>query len=216
MADEGRGPEAPGRGALLRLLAAAFLAASAVFAVAVLPAEYGLDPSGLGRRLGFDRLAGPKEVETPAGSAGSALPFYAETPFRSDSIDIALKRGGSLHADEIEWKVRLKAGATIVYSWSVPAIEDPEDFYFSFHGQSEPQPGGAGGELKVTTLKEETGKAASGALVAPYDGLWGWYLQNQSTGPVTVKLSIAGFYEIATPEEIAAAAAALPRRVPGG
>ncbi|MFO1183213.1 MAG: hypothetical protein U1E56_00335 [Bauldia sp.] len=212
--DAGHMRRGPSRAALLKLTAVAFVAASAAFVVAVLPAEFRLDPTGLGRLLGLDRLAGPKEVETPLVAAGGALPFYAEAPFRSDTLEITLKRAGSLFADETEWKVRLKAGAPIVYSWSVPAIDDPEDFYFAFHGQSEPAKDGTPGEMKVTTLKEDTGKSSNGALIAPYDGLWGWYLQNQSLTPVTVKLKIAGYYEIATSEEIATAAAALPKRPP--
>jgi hypothetical protein len=85
-----------------------------------------------------------------------------------------------------------------------------DEFYYDFHGHSLPTPGAQNPEIKVTRLHEDVGTSANGALIAPYDGLWGWYLQNQSGGPVVVKLQIAGYYEIATQEEIAAASAAIP------
>jgi hypothetical protein len=31
-------------------------------------------------------------------------------------------------------------------------------------------------------------------LTAPFDGVHGWYLQNQSDHPVVVRLQLAGFY----------------------
>jgi hypothetical protein len=38
-------------------------------------------------------------------------------------------------------------------------------------------------------------------LVAPFDGIFGWYLQNQSEAPVTIKLDLAGFYQLIPPGE---------------
>jgi hypothetical protein len=215
MPDEGHAPIAPSSRQLLWIVAAAVVAATIVFVIAILPAEYRVDPTGLGRLVGLDRLAGPAEVQVTATGGPTGAPVtFADMPFRSDSVEIPLKRGGTIFMDETEWKVRMKAGDTIIYSWSVPEVTDPEAFYYSFHGQSEPKAGQTNPEIKVTTFKEDTGVAQSGTLVAPYDGLWGWYLQNQFEKAVIVRLSIAGFYEIATPEEIAAAAAAVPRGPP--
>jgi hypothetical protein len=215
MPDEGHIPNAPSQKQMVWLVTAAIVAATVVFVVAILPAEFRLDPTGVGRFLGLDRLAGPVQVQVAATDGARGQPTtFADKPFHSDTIEIPLKRGGTLFMDELEWKVRMKAGDTIIYSWSVPEVTDPEAFYFSFHGQSEPKPGEANPEIKVTTFKEDTGVAQSGTLVAPYDGLWGWYLQNQFEKAVVVHLTIAGFYEIATQDEIAAAAAAVPRGPP--
>ncbi len=214
--DEGRIPVAPPKRQLLWLTAGATIAATIVFVLTVLPAEYRIDPTGFGRLLGLDRLAGPVEVEVAATAPGGGSPtYFADVPYRTDTVDIPLKRGGTLFMDELEWKVRVKAGAMVVYSWTVPGVPLPDEFYYAFHGQSEPQPGVANQEIKVTTFKEDTAISSSGAFVAPYDGLWGWYLQNQSDRAVVVKMQVAGFYEIATQDEIAAAAAAVPRGPPG-
>ncbi len=36
-------------------------------------------------------------------------------------------------------------------------------------------------------------------MVAPFDGIHGFYLQNQSEKPVQVRLRIAGFYDLIPP-----------------
>jgi hypothetical protein len=33
-------------------------------------------------------------------------------------------------------------------------------------------------------------------IVAPFEGVFGWYLQNQSEKPVVVHLKISGFYDL--------------------
>jgi hypothetical protein len=215
MDDEGNVPIAPSRTALLWWVASAVAAGTLIFVIAILPVEFNIDPTGIGRLVGLDRLAGPAQVEVAATVPGGGEPtYFSDVPFRTDTVDIPLQRSGTLFEDELEWKVRMKQGATIVYSWTVPDLPLPDEFYFSFHGQSEPGPGEGNPQVMVTTFREEVGSAQSGSLVAPYDGLWGWYLQNQTDRPVVVKMRIAGYYEIATREEIAAAAAAVPPPAP--
>lgn len=212
---EGHAPTAPSSRQLFWVAGAAVVAATTVFVVAVLPAEFRFDPTGIGRISGLDRLAGPAEVQVAptAGPAGAPATF-SDVPFRSDTVEIPLKRGGTLFMDETEWKVRMKEGATMMFSWTVPEVTEDDFFYYSFHGQSEPVAGAATQEIKVTTFREDVATKLSGTLIAPYDGLWGWYLQNQFDKPVVVKLHIAGYYEIATPDDIAKAAAAVPRGPP--
>jgi hypothetical protein len=213
--EEGHAPIAPSPRQLFWVVGAAALAATIVFVAAILPAEFRIDPTGIGRFLGLDRLAGPAEVQVAAvvGPTGAPATF-SDVPFRTDTVDIPLKRGGTLFMDELEWKVRMKEGATMMFSWSVPEVTEDDAFYYSFHGQSEPVPNAEKQEIKVTTFKEDVGTKLSGTLIAPYDGLWGWYLQNQFDTPVVVKLNIAGYYEIATQDDIAKAAAAVPRGPP--
>jgi hypothetical protein len=211
MNEEGHVPIAPSGRRLLGLVIVAAVAATLAFVLTVLPVEFRVDPTGFGRLVGFDRLAGPVQVEVPAVAPDGGSPTYAaDVPFRSDTIEIPLKRAGTLFADETEFKMRLKQGAVVVYSWTVPEITAQDEFYYDFHGHSLPQPGAESPEVKVTSFRADVGTSAQGALIAPYDGLWGWYLQNQSGGPVVVRLRIAGYYEIATQEEIAAASAAMP------
>jgi hypothetical protein len=200
MADETPTPPPSRRRALIQLGGAA-LAAAAIVVLFVLPAEFGKDLTGFGKLTGLTRLAAPRPDKPAAAStAKSAAPApllrtYA-TRWRTDQIDIPLTSAEDLGA-EIETKVKMKKGATLIYSWTVTGLTNPEEFYFDMHSQSDPMP-------KVVVISHEAriGTGGNGALVAPFDGIHGWYLQNQSVGPVVVHLKLAGFYERMTPSDI--------------
>jgi hypothetical protein len=88
----------------------------------------------------------------------------------------------------------MKAGATLAYSWTVSGIENPEELYYDFHGEAPAQEQGA--EATVVEYRQATGSQSHGTLVAPFDGVFGWYLQNQSVKPVVVRLKVSGFYDL--------------------
>mgnify|MGYP003582450856 CR=1 FL=1 len=188
----------PSRRALLLLTFTAGFAALLILFGAVLPAEYNRDPTGLGRMTGIAALWAPEErVLSPTAPGSNAAtephsPSYP-TPFRSDVIDVPLKASGDPErGDEVEYKVYLKKGGSYVYSWEVPGIVNSEEFYTEFHGHTlVPE--------KATTVayyRKATGTSDSGVLTAPFDGVHGWYFQNQSVKPVTVRLRLAGFYNL--------------------
>ena len=97
--------------------------------------------------------------EIPAPTGKEALSRSYPEGYRTDVIDVPIRGNDG----ELEYKIQMKAGGTVVYSW----------FY-----------------------EKGTGAKASGALTAPWEGIHGWYWQNQSAGPVVVRLRIAGFYEL--------------------
>lgn len=178
---------APSRTRLLTIAGLAFVAASLILLVAVMPAEFHYDPTGLGRATGLMKLSRPAEVPVTvtAGATGVAH-SYANT-LRTETIEIPLAAAPSPGYD-LEYKVRMKAGETLAYSWSVAA--PATEFYYDFHSESDPTP-----QIKVASHKEGAGNTANGSLVAPFDGIHGWYFENQSTKPVVVRLTLAGFYE---------------------
>ena len=64
------------------------------------------------------------------------------------------------------------------------------DVWHEFHGHT-PQ--------TVTFYKKAAGVTHHGSLTAPFDGIHGWYFENRSKAPVTVRLRLSGFYEIIPP-----------------
>jgi len=203
MADDQNPTPPPSRKRALIQLGGAALAATAIVVLFVLPAEFGKDLTGFGKLTGLTRLAAPQPAKSAAASAAKSAPSapapllrtYA-TRWRTDQIDIPLTSAEDL-GGEIETKVKMKKGATLIYSWTVTGLTNPEEFYFDMHSQSVPMP-------KVVVISHEAriGTGGNGALVAPFDGIHGWYLQNQSVGPVVVHLKLAGFYERMTPTDI--------------
>jgi hypothetical protein len=125
------------------------------------------------------------EIAAPTGK--EALSRTYSLPFRTDVIDVPLRAGA-----ELEYKIDLKAGATLVYSWEVRGVTDPHSFYTEFHGHTEP----VGGRGDLMFYEKGTGPRASGSLIAPWEGIHGWFWQNKSNASAVVRLRMAGFYTI--------------------
>lgn len=206
MADpaEGFAPNPPSRRTLLWVTGGGFLAAALIAVLFVLPVEMGIDPLGFGKLTGLNGLAKPQTVAAQVPAAKGAAPAAAArnypAAYRSDEIDIPLDTAEA-HPEksELEYKVRMKPGATLVYSWSVSGLTNPEEFYFDFHGENPVGP--TNPKQVVVEYQQATGLSAHGSLIAPIEGVHGWYLQNQSVKPVVVHLKLSGFYELVPPGE---------------
>jgi len=204
---EGHVPQPPSRRRLLLITAGGFVAAAAIAVLFVLPVEFHLDPTGFGRLSGLTRLAGPRtvKIDAPASGAGAVAPAgatarYYPSAYRTDTIDIPLETPDKgPEGSELEYKVRMKAGDSIVYSWTVSGRAPPDEFYYDFHGETPAGPGAP--EAKVVEYRQATGSSSNGVLIAPMSGVHGWYLQNQSAARVVVHLKLSGFYDLVPPGE---------------
>ena len=183
-------------GRMLAITLGALIVASAIVFGAILPAEFNLDPFGVGKMSGLSRLWAPREVAFDTSASTVPLAREYASGFRSDTIEIPLRREGDpTRGDELEYKVRMNKDATLIYEWSVSEIPNPEEFYYDFHGHTLTNVK----EMTVATYKQATATSANGALTAPFDGVHGWFFQNQSVNPVVVHVKISGFYELIPP-----------------
>ena len=170
-----------------RLAGATLLAATAaaiVLLVAVLPAEYGLDPTGLGGVLGLYRppaTATADDLRAGTAPAGSGSLMKSEVPFRSDEMSLTL---GSGEGGEI--KAVMDAGDRMVFTWTVEGGGVDVDM----HGEVVGAPEGA----SRSYWKDEGRASGHGAFEAPAAGNHGWFWQNLNDNPVTVTVKTAGFY----------------------
>jgi hypothetical protein len=149
---------------------------SAVAAAILLSAAAAPDPD-----------ATPDPSPIPKAPAGVAR--EAETAYRTDTLEFPLGRAGS-DGSEMDYFVRMKAGDGLVYSWTVTG-GDAAAFYSDFHGMSAETP-----PSQVLSYREGMGTEARGTMNAPFDGLHGWLFKNDAPHEVTVKLTMAGFYEL--------------------
>lgn len=108
------------------------------------------------------------------------------TDYRNDVIDIRLEAGG-----ELEYKLALNQGDSIVYQWDAE-LKNPKLLYAEFHGHTEP----VNGTGDLMFYRKANGATERGVLTAPFTGIHGWYLKNESQEAVVVKLKVAGFYEL--------------------
>ena len=107
--------------------------------------------------------------------------------WRTDTIDIPVAA-----KDELEYKLSMKKGQGIVYTITYGDLQHPGMMVTEFHGHTEK---GADGVGDLMYYSKTGGTAESGVFNAPWDGIHGWYLKNDSEKDVVVKLEVAGFYE---------------------
>ena len=175
---------------LLKATALALTAAGTILVVAVLPAEYGKDPTGIGQVLGLTDLSTPTapEVQGEQGeqaAAPVATPAEAVTqsavPYNSDEMSLVLQPG-----EGAEIKALMRSGESFVFGWTT----DGGPVNFDMHDERP----NAGDEF--SSYWKDRGKSSGhGSFTAPFDGSHGWYWRNRSEGPVTVTVKLTGFFE---------------------
>ncbi len=111
--------------------------------------------------------------------------------WRTDVIDIPVPAGKGL-----EYKLTMKKGQGVVYNVSYGTLEHPGLMEVEFHGHTEKVDGV--GDLMF--YSKTGGSPESGVFTAPWDGIHGWWLNNLSANDVTVRLELAGFYELEAPK----------------
>jgi hypothetical protein len=110
--------------------------------------------------------------------------------WRTDTIDVPVPAGKGL-----EYKLTMKKGEGLVYNISYGALDDPARMLTEFHGHTE-QVNGVG---DLMFYAKTGGSPQSGVFTAPWDGIHGWYLKNDSGKDVVVTLEVAGFYALTAP-----------------
>jgi len=189
----------------LRGLAIAVVVAAIALFTLVLPAEYGYDPTGIGRHLGLmamsdartsaaasiEDVTGGNDVLKAAAGASSMDPLPLPNPAVSqleaaaphtETIEITLG-----FDEKTEIKAVLAKGKVILYDWSVEGGK----VYVDFHGHDPSK-----GDAYWVRYEEADGiTQRSGSLVAPFAGEHGWYWLNVSDTPVKIRLTVTGYQE---------------------
>jgi hypothetical protein len=193
-------------------LIVAAIAALVLLITVVLPAEYGYDPTRIGRALGLtamsgettaaneslddvidDLLSDTDNMTAPAGAdpmqplplPNPAISQIEAGPPKTETLRIRLG-----FDEKTEIKALMGKAKAIVYSWKV----EGGTVYVDFHGH-DPAKGDdfwvryeeAGQEVGVT--------GRSGSLVAPFAGEHGWYWLNTSEDAITIELTVTGYFD---------------------
>jgi hypothetical protein len=164
---------------LLRASVFAVVLALIVLIGAILPAEYGIDLTGIGKAAGLLSLA---NVSENANVEKSVSIEKQDTGLQDDRIDITVPAGGGL-----EYKLYMAKGETMRYAWS----SDEGELFFDFHGEPE---GDASGYFESYTVS--TADKVSGSFTASFNGSHGWYWENSSYAPLVITLRTEGKYKV--------------------
>jgi hypothetical protein len=192
--------ELPSGRQLLRSTVIAIIAAAVLLVTVVLPSEYGIDPTRIGRVLGLTRmgeikmaLAAEAERDRVADAARpapeQAIPVATAPPARAaaeseghaprtDEMTVTLKPG-----EGAEVKLEMVKGATATYEWSTAGGAVNHDTH------------GEGANKAFISYKKGTQvDRDAGELTAAFDGSHGWFWRNRTNQDVTVTVKATGKY----------------------
>ncbi|MBA4758151.1 transmembrane anchor protein [Sphingosinicella sp.] len=191
----------PTTGQLLRATGLAIISAGAILIAIVLPSEYAIDPTGVGRQLGLTKMgeiktqlaeeAARDAVSETMAPTTTAVPAVTEAPTaaastvataqRSDTMTLTLAPG-----EGAEIKAKMTNGARLAFDWSV------EGGHVNFDTHGDPENAPRGFYHGYGKGRESTGE--KGELVAAFNGTHGWFWRNRSGSPVTITLRTEGAY----------------------
>lgn len=194
--------ELPTTRQLLRSTLIAAVSAVVLLYTVVLPAEYGVDPTGIGKALGLTEMgeiktrlakeaaedaaatvgappAAANPVASPGAVAATAPPTVPATsgPNWRDEMSFTLTPGQGT-----EIKLKMKQGEKVLYTWSVQGGV----VNFDTHG-----------DATGRSISYEKGRGVAsddGELIAALTGNHGWFWRNRGQADVTVTLKTGGDY----------------------
>jgi hypothetical protein len=168
---------------LVRSTFIALAVAAALLVTVVLPAEYAIDPTGIGRMLAEeaaadaakDRDAAQTSTTTPSAPAAAADAASAGTWRDEMRVELAPDQGAEI-------KLVMKAGQKADFSW----IAEGGVVNFDLHGD--------GGAEAISYEKGRGAASDDGVLEAAFDGNHGWFWRNRGMAPLTVVIRTKGEY----------------------
>ncbi len=195
--------ELPSTAKLVKSTVLAAVIAVVLLLTVVLPAEYGIDPTGAGSVLGLKKMGEIKaslEAEIIADESRVAKPATNDQKLVNDSqksSDSSATQHSSKGIKKESMKVVLapnqgaeikaimKKGDKLEYTWN----SDGGKTNFDVHGDSK--------QLKIRYHPYEKGslKNKTGSITAAFDGSHGWFWRNRTGKRLTVSLEVSGEFE---------------------
>ena len=190
--------ELPSSAQLVRSTAFAAASAVAILVTVVLPAEYNIDPTGIGGVLGLSEMGEIKAQLAEEAEADRLLEIEAEeqSSLMNDIFGLFVGTAYAQEAeiwrdettftlapgDSAEWKLVMEEGQTVEYRMLV----DGGRVNFDMHGH--------GGGNSVTYEKCRGSTGDEGEIIAAFDGEHGWFWRNRDSQPATVTVQVRGEY----------------------
>ena len=191
--------ELPSSNQLIKSTILAAIAAIVILFTVVLPAEYGIDPTGVGKLLRLTEMGQVKQQLAEEAAADAAGLLTTETPDVGNVTEKAVNATiadttvtNGQWRDEIpftltpgegtEIKLKMSEGDKANYSWTVTGGE----VNFDTHG-----------DALGKSISYEKGRGVAsdeGVLEAAFTGNHGWFWRNRGQSDVQVVLRTSGEY----------------------
>ncbi len=139
----------------------------------ILPAEYNIDPTGIGKSLGLTVF-----------NDKTTLPVITQQPqtAKQDSVFLVVPAGKG-----IEYKLTMKKYSKANYEW----ITNTKELYVDLHGEPKGDITGYFESYAIATTNQ-----MKGSFTAPFEGSHGWYWKNNSDNDIRIQLVFDGDYII--------------------
>ena len=184
----------PSTGKLLKSTILAAAVAAVLLVTVVMPAEYGIDPTGFGKITGLKKMGEIKtslskdaalELETQLVAVEKTVVEQAAKPVVEGLSQTHEKTITLLPDGWTEIKLVMEEGASVKYAWFTNA----ELVNYDTHGDSKPLDISYHGYEKGSKQHDE------GVLTAKFSGNHGWYWRNRTDKTMTITLNTSGIYQ---------------------
>ena len=187
--------ELPSTRQLVRATLGAAVVAAVLLVCVVMPAEYAIDLTGVGRLTGFQRMGEIKQSLETQATRERALPSptsptsQAKARPRGTQPQAASPAAKSLNVTLLpdqgqEVKLSMREGDVVDYTWR----SSGEAVFADMHADSQALGVSYHGYDKTTANQK------SGRLTAAFDGAHGWFWRNRSRDIVVVTLDVSGVF----------------------
>jgi hypothetical protein len=203
--------ELPSNEKLIKSTILAAVTAGALLVTVVMPAEYGIDPTGIGNlvglkkmgeiRVSLDKELAAEQAAKAGGNTAAATPQAVTSipplaSSASQAVTSASPSTGTITPTSNEMQVTLapnegaeikavmNKGGKLQYAWSTGGGKAN----FDVHADSK--------KLGIDYHQYAKGSEASkeGEIEAAFDGSHGWFWRNRTSSPITITLKTKGEY----------------------
>lgn len=161
---------------LLKSILTAIVIAVLVLVFFILPAEYNIDPTGLGSKLGLSALSAEMIEASPLTDTKQSSNHERKVI----EVIVPAKRG-------VEYKFQMFQHEKMAYEW----ITNGAPLYFDLHGEPQGDTTGYFESYAIATLNE-----MKGSFTTPFVGSHGWYWRNDTDQAIVIQLTVEGQFEI--------------------
>jgi hypothetical protein len=193
--------ELPSTNKLIKSTILAAATAGVLLITVVMPAEYGIDPTGIGNIVGLKKMGEIRVSLAKEEAADQAKNLSANTEEKQGEIKIdaattpkPTAAGAAILNHEMqvtlapdegkEIKLDMSKGNKVQYTWST----DGGKANFDLHADSE--------KLNIDYYKYSKGseQRKEGEFEAAFDGSHGWFWRNRTSNPIVITLKTKGEY----------------------
>lgn len=179
--------ELPSTGRLVKSTIVAAIAAGVILVCIVMPAEYGVDPTGAGKILGLQKMG---EIKTALAREAKLAKDTALGDAPAVTVETAPAGATLTHEmtvtlavnESTEIKLKMNKGNQVQYAWAT----DKGAVFFDKHADSM--------DIDYHIYNKGTDQKKDGILTAAFDGSHGWYWKNRTAEVMTITLKTTGEY----------------------